>query len=317
MIPLYDKDLTPMETRSPSLPRPARYPAPGGQFPACLRLDGYSLSLAADLPALEACLGLERASGAVLASEGVLSPQAVPYCEFLMLRNPRGALAALCRLMRLDGSNPIPNPLATGRFQLSPLLTALRYSREGILEMGAPVFAPGTAPQAAMRAARLLWTGMTLYLERNGLGFVIGREALPVPAVPARPPVTTALAALAPASPPTFPADPVSSAAPSGRADPTIPWRIMMAEHGLPPDLETEARPGFRAREDGVDGACLDANAYGREPLRFWPAGLQEALLRGCRLACEPAFDPRDGRLEFVWVASRDMLDDKGDRPCP
>jgi hypothetical protein len=286
MIPLHDKDLTPMETRSPSLPRPARCPAPGGQFPSLLRLDGYFLSLAADLPALEACLGLERASGAVLASEGIHSPQAVPYCDFLILRNPQGALAAMCRLMRLDGGNPIPNPLATGRFQLSPLLTALRYSREGILEMGAPVFAPGTSPQAATRAARLLWTGMALYLERNGLGFVIGREILPVPA---KPPV------------------------PSAAKGPEASWRVLMDEHGLHPDLETEARSGYRAWEDGRDQARRGATAFDDEPLRFWPPGLQEALLRGCRLACEPAFDPASASLEFVWVASRDMLDARGD----
>jgi hypothetical protein len=240
-------------------------------------LDGYSLSLAADLPALEACLALERASGAVLASEGIASPQAVPYCEFLMLRNPQGALSALCRLMRLDGSNPIPNPLATGRFQLSPLLTALRYSREGILEMGAPVFAPGTYPHAAARAVRLLWTGMALYLERNGLGFVIGRDVLPGPSAPA------------------------------------APWRFLMAEHGLHPDLETEACSGYRAWEDGRNHARRGGPVPGDEPLRFWPVGLQEALLRGCRLACEPAYDPGSASLEFVWVASRDMLDGRGD----
>jgi hypothetical protein len=276
MNPMHDKDFTPMETQSPASGRSPRCPAPGGQFPAALRIDGYALSLAADLPALEACLALERACGAP-ASEGIHSPQAVPYCDFLMLRNPQGALSALCRLMRLDGGNPIPNPLAAGRFQLSPLLTALRYSREGILEMGAPVFAPGTALQAAARAARLLWAGMGLYLERNGPGFVIGRDVLAVPA---------------------------------GTA---TGWQVLMAEHGLHPDLETEARPGYRAREDVRDQARRGSAAFADEPLRFWPAGLQEALLRGCRLACEPAYDPASAGLEFVWVASRDMLLESGD----
>jgi hypothetical protein len=245
--------------------------------------------LAADLPALEACLALERASAGALASEGIHSPQAVPYCDFLMLRNPQGTLAAVCRLMRLDGGNPIPNPLATVRFQLSPLLTALRYSREGILEMGAPVFVPGTASQAAPRAARLLWAGMGLYLERNGLGFVIGRDMLTVP------------------------------------LEGTAGWQILMAEHGLHPDLETEARPGFRAWENVRDQARRGASAFPRarplgpktpcdtEPLRFWPSGLQEALLRGCRLACEPSYDPARASLEFVWVASRDMLLESGE----
>lgn len=280
-----------METQSPASRRSPRCPAPGGQFPPALRLDGYVLSLAADLPALEACLALERASAVASASEGIHSPQAVPYCDFLMLRNPQGALAAVCRLMRLDGGNPIPNPLATARFQLSPLLTALRYSREGILEMGAPVFAPAMPPlaAAASRAARLLWAGLGLYLERNGLGFVIGRDVLSVP------------------------------------ADAATGWQTVMSEHGLHPDLETEARPRFRARENVRDEARRGAAAFPRakalgpqtpcdvEPLRFWPAGLQEALLRGCRLACEPAYDPDRASLEFVWVASRDMLRESGD----
>lgn len=265
-----------METQTPATRR-ARCPAPGGQFPAVLRLDGYALSLAADLPALEACLALERAVGGVLASDGIHSPQAVPYCDFLMLRNPQGALTAVCRLMRVDEGNPIPNPLATGRFQLSPLLTALRYSREGILEMGAPVFAPYTAPLAIGRAARLVWAGLGLYLERNGLGFVIGRDVLTVPA-----------------------------GAATG-------WQGLMAEHGLHPDLETEARPGFRAWEEVRDQARRESVAFDAEPLRFWPAGLQEALLRGCRLACEPAYDPASASLEFVWVASRDMLAESAD----
>jgi hypothetical protein len=266
-----------METQSPATRKAPRCPAPGGQFPSALRLDGYVLSLAADLPALEACLALERSSGSVLASEGIHSPQAVPYCDFLMLRNPHGTLAAVCRLMRLDVGNPIPNPLATVRFQLSPLLTALRYSREGILEMGAPVFAHGTPPQALARSARLLWSGMSLYLERNGLGFVIGRDVLAVP------------------------------------AEGADGWQILMAEHGLPPDLETEARPGYRAWENVRDQARRGVTAFDAEPLRFWPSGLQEALLRGCRLACEPAYDSARASLEFVWVASRDMLLESGD----
>ena len=266
-----------METQSPAFRKAARCPAPGGLFPPLLRLDGFTLSLAADLPALEACLAFERAAGARQASEGIQSPQAVPYCDFLMLRSPHGSLAAVCRLMRLDGNNPIPNPLAAGRFQLSPLLTALRYSREGILEMGAPVFAADTPARSAVRNARLLWMGMALYLERNGLGFVLGRDVLAVPA----------------GGPPALPP--------------------LMAEHGLPPDLETEARPGYRAWENVRDQARRGASAFAAEPLRFWPAGLQEALLRGCRLACEPAFEAAGGGLEFVWVASRDMLQDRGD----
>ncbi len=271
-----------METQSAS-PLSLRRPAPGGLFPAVLRFPGHSLALAGDISDLEACLALERSRSAPApaSAEGIHSPQAVPYCDFLMLRGTQGMLVAVCRLMRLDAGNPIPNPLASGRFQLSPLLTALRYSREGILEMGAPAFAAGCDEP---KAARLLWSGMAQYLGRNCLGFVIGRDALSAPV-----------------------------AAPA-------PWPRLMAEHGLPPDLETEARPGFRAWPATASGkpvpATVEASegikALGESPLRFWPAGLQEALLRGCRLACEPAFNPALACLEFVWVASRDMLEEPG-----
>jgi hypothetical protein len=168
--------------------------------------------------------------------------------------------------------------------------------------MGAPVFAPGAAPHAPARAARLLWTGMALYLERNGLGFAIGREVLSGPTLPPVAALPTASAAKA------VPARPVAPCL----SDPAAPWKVLMAEHGLHPDLETEARSGYRAWEAGRGLARRGAAACGDEPLRFWPAGLQEALLRGCRLACEPAYDPVTASLEFVWVASRDMLDAHG-----
>ena len=247
-----------------------RCPAPGGLFPAGLRLSGHTLSLAADIGALEECLALERSSGAVF-SEGIHSPPAVPYCEFLMLRSHDGALRAVCRLMRLDGGNPIRNPLASGRFHLSPLLTALRYSREGILEMGVPAVASG---QDAAKAARLLWTGMIRYLERNGLGFVIGREIL------------------------------------SMRAQDAHAWPGLMEAHGLHPDLQLETRSAFSSRAAGLSARVAEGrpDREAGSP-HGWPAGLQEALRRGCRLACEPAFNAAAGCLEFVWVASRDMLE--------
>jgi hypothetical protein len=262
-----------------------RRPAPLGHFPLLLRLDGHHISLASDIGALEECLALERAAGkgrTVPGSEGIQSPPAVPYCEFLTVHSADGVLRAVCRLMRIDRDNPLAHPLKAGRFHLSPLLTALRYSREGILEMGAPVFAPGSDPE---KLAGLVWTGLIRYLERNGLGFVLGQDAL------AQPPA----AAMA--------------------------WSRLMDLHGLHPDLEVETRPAFRSgsfdtgagplsrsREsspDGTDGGSGDS----RETLLgACPTGLREALRRGCRLACEPAQDPATGCLDFLWVASRDML---------
>lgn len=267
---LHEKDCDMMKMDpQPSLKVPARSPAPGGVFPSGIRLSGHTLSLASDIGALEECLALERSSGMqTSASEGLHSPPAVPYCEFLMLRSFDGALRAVCRLMRLDGGNPIRNPLESGRFHLAPLLTALRYSREGILEMGVPTMAAG-CDQA--KAARLLWTGMIRYMERNGPGFVIGRDSL------------------------------------SARTETVQAWPRLMEAHGLHPDLQMETRSAFDSR--GALRVEAAAAAGEATSLRGWPPGLQEALRRGCRLACEPAFNAAAGCLEFVWVASLDMLE--------
>lgn len=135
-----------------------RYPAPCGHFPHEMRVRGHSLSLASDIGALEECLLLERSSATPgdNPEEGIHSPPAVPFCDFLMLRDPLGTLQAVARLMRLGGDTPVRNPLESGRFHLSPLLTALRYSREGILEMGSPAVAPVWDPP---KAAHLIWAG--------------------------------------------------------------------------------------------------------------------------------------------------------------
>lgn len=269
--PKHDKDITMNDSLSKSGNRVrVRCPAPCGLFPRAMRVRGNVLSLASDIGDLEECLALERAAAIDNPSEGIHSPSAVPYCEFLMLRDATGRLQAAVRLMRLDGNTPVRNPLESGRFHLSPLLTALRYSREGILEMGAPAVASGWD---SAKAAHLLWTGMIAYLEKNALGFVVGRETL------------------------------------SARAGAEPAWPGLMAEHGLHPDLEVEARPAFKSR--GLNPEVSRSPGTGPVTLRHWPAGLQEALLRGCRLAGEPAFDPEAGCLEFVWVASLDMLESR------
>jgi putative hemolysin len=153
------------------------------------------------------------------------------------------------------------------------LLTALRYSREGILEMGAPAVAP-TCDKT--KAVRLLWSGLVRYMERNGTGFVLGRDGLPMGSEGAR------------------------------------NWPHLMEAHGLHPDLQMETRSAFSSRAAmRLDSRPLakDAPANGIPILDGWPVGLQEALRRGCRLACEPVFNAAAGCLEFVWVASRDMLE--------
>jgi hypothetical protein len=238
-----------------------------------LRTDAYTVSLASDIGALGACLALERAcaEGPAPGSDGIQSPTAVPFCEFLTVRSRRGRLEAVCRLMRLDRDNPLGQTLKAGRLRLSPLITAIRYTRKGILEMGAPVFAPGCNPD---RLAGILWTGVVRHMERNGLGFVVGQEVL--------------------------------AHNPGDAKD----WARLMDAHGLHPDLEVETRSVFRSGPAG--SRSLPSPAAPQDPARNWPVGLREALRRGCRLACEPELNPVSGSHEFVWVASREMLEDGG-----
>jgi hypothetical protein len=268
-----------MKTDSANAPSiPTRRRTPRGDFTVGPEDSGQTLSLAADIGALEECLTLERASGLhSRTSDGINSPPAVPYCEFLTLRSGDGRLQAVTRLMRLDGGNPFGNPLATDRFRISPLITALRYARAGVLEVGNPIAVPGCDPS---EAARLLWNGIIGYLDRNGPGFVTGMESIPI---------AMELAHV---------------------------WPRLMETHGLPPELEVETRSAWNPRSAMGTGAHLPgfpenrgAAAADSFAYRYWPAGLREALRRGCRLACEPAFNAAAGCLEFVWVASRDMLE--------
>ncbi|GEM_PF-2825112 len=267
-----------MNTVSRNLSRTqSRTQADCGAFPGPLRLSGHYLSVASDIGALEECLALERATSthaSVSQAGGIFSPPAVPYCDFLMLHNGAGQLLAVSRLMRLHRENPMRSPLESGRFQLSPLLTALRYSREGVVEMGSPAFLTGCD---TAKAAGLLWQGLLIYLERNGLGFVVGWDVLPNP---------------------------------SGSAD-ALP-RLMDA-HGLHPDLEVEALSSFRRQTPVAHaGPVVQPDRFhadGSAEAGKLPPGLHEALRRGCRLAAEPIFNAVTGRWEFVWVSFREMLD--------
>jgi hypothetical protein len=300
--PLISKDFQTMDTLSKTPSRPqARQSGPNGIFPPNLRLSGHFLSLASNIGALEECLALERASagygsghasGSDRGTAGIFSPPAVPYCDFLMLRNFAGELQAVSRLMRLGQDNPMQSALGSDRFQLSPLLTALRYSREGVVEMGAPAFRSDALGSGLdpTQAARLLWQGLIVYMERNGLGFVVGWDMLTGPVA-----ASTASGALTGTATP----------APPGKVSRPIP-RLMDA-HGLHPDLEVESLSKFRRH--GPVGSqnrfrIEDASDYGS-----LPSGLHEALRRGCRLAAEPVLDEATGRWEFVWVSFRDMLD--------
>lgn len=195
-----------MDSKSASKSGANRRPSQETSVSPSFRIGGYILSMASDIGALEECLALERGSGngaPIPGSEGILSPPAVPYCEFMTVRSPDGRLQAVCRLMRLDRMHVPGNPLKTARLRRTPLITAMRYTREGILEMGTAVFAKGSDQD---HLARLIWTGTVRYMERNGLGFVLGREFLPLT---------------------------------SGHSG---DWENLMEAHGLHPDLEVETR---------------------------------------------------------------------------
>ena len=148
-----------------------------GVFPLNLEISGHFLALAADIGDLEECLALERATeGSLPAGEPtqIRSPQAVPYCEFLMVRDGVGRLLAVGRIFCIDTSSPIRRPGNGSLAQPSSLLTALRYSRLGILELGAPALLPG---EDAALVADLIGQGLIVYLERKGLALVAEWDA--------------------------------------------------------------------------------------------------------------------------------------------
>jgi hypothetical protein len=234
---------------------------------------GHTVAPARTVEDLETALALENTpstrTGTAVGSEtdGLESPSAIPYCDFLLVRDAAGAPAGMVRLVAHGPDIPVRNLLANDRFQLSPLLTALRYSRLDVVEAGPLRIRAGRDPG---RIASLLWRGIQRYAERSGASILIGRELLPARLQGA------ALAAL-------------------------------QAAYGLHPDLEVEARAGFRA-------AAEPGRAGGRDTAFFgMPHGLQEALERGCRLAGEPVLSADRSVLEAVWVAFRDMLGTPGD----
>lgn len=158
-------------------PTASRLPETGKSWASPLRLLGHHVFLAREVADLEACLSLERglAPSPNPDSLGLESPAAVPYCEFLLVREGGGALAGLCRLLSHGPDVPVRHPLASGRFRLSPLLTAIRYSRLELLEAGPLRVAPGHDPD---RVRALLWAGIRQVMERGKAAILLGRERL-------------------------------------------------------------------------------------------------------------------------------------------
>ncbi len=263
------------KSSGPDIRRVSGRSAPRPHFPS-------GLSLALDISALENCLALERAADAhpadaaapvaassigTVAESGISTPTAVPYCEFLM-STAEGRLEAVCRLMRSGGDNPIPDALEAGRFRFSPLRTAIRYTREGLLEMGQPSVAQGIASE---KAVRLLWDGIIAIMEAQSIGFVCGRESLPWTLS-----LEKNLAALT-------------------------------ERYGLSPELETELKTDLKNHPVTFADSLgtSDRNSGWRQGLSV---NLIEALDRGCRLAFEACPSGSHQTLGCLWLASRDML---------
>ncbi|HLP41849.1 MAG TPA: hypothetical protein VK465_10110 [Fibrobacteria bacterium] len=269
-------------------PRPAR---PASRAPTDfvpVRGDDFEVRLAGDLPDLESALALERRVYRAAAG-GVDEPTAVPYCDFLLAADSSGTTAGVCRLLPHGPRalrHGLPGAARDAGMGLvfpgsAPLLTAIRYAGLGVLEAGAMTVDPGADGAAVCRT---LWRGLARRLADLGYGFALGRErVVPVPGVDLEP----ALLAL-------------------------------QESHGLHPDLEEErglplTQDRSRADELGNGERTLPSTPRGplsgRGALDWLPMGLKEGLRQGCRLAGSPVFHAAQGCLEFVWVASLDMLE--------
>lgn len=263
------------DSKAKSGPAPAR-------MEWVLRSRGLTLRLAADLPGLEACLALERRIPRQGVRRPVAEPTAVPFCDFLMARDSLGALQGVCRLLprnpaelrhTLPGS-PRPDDRPDFPHDFAPLLTALRYSSQSVLEVGELTLAPGADP---VRTCAALWDGIEAQLGLPAeagdrfahFGYVLGGECMAV----------------------------------AEGMDPREIIRSLVEIHGLHPDLRFQSGPPAAA--DGIHPA--PAGSAGVLACSL-PLPLREALARGCRLMGPPRFLAGPDCLEFHWVASREML---------
>lgn len=257
--------------------RPFRFPSTRVPEPSALRLRLGELVVraAADLPDLQAVLALERLrQGGIPGRVGESS--AVPECEFLMALDRSGSLVGVTRLLRhaperiwhaLPGTASKESSLL--RLALpAPLLTAIRYSSTGVLEVGAFTLAPGAESETVASA---LWTGILAAAARTGIGYLVGTER--VEHIPAefREAIVT----------------------------------VLHAGHGLHPDLV--GRPSLQGA-DWRRGRDVNPHPTLEEALTYLPPGLKEGLSRGCRLAGLQNTHPGDPLVDFTWVASRETL---------
>lgn len=280
----------------------ARTPLPHPLKGGGLRTRGWMVRLAGDLPSLEACLSLERLQPHRPARDPVGEPTAVPFCDFLMAFDSLGALQGVCRLLprhpadlrhSLPGS-PRPDVRSAYPHEFAPLLTALRYSSQHILEVGELTLASGADPQSTCAA---LWDGIEAHLalpadggDRFGsFGYVLGSEYMAL----------------------------------AEGIDPRKIIHSLVELHGLHPDLGSQS--GLSSAPEGNRTWSVRTSQAGGSPSGTVPTGtapsgtgevqpiplpiaLQEALARGCSLIGPPRLLAEPACLRFHWVASREML---------
>jgi hypothetical protein len=240
------------------------------------RIRGLMVRAASDLPDLESCLALERRTAGGIPGR-VGEPSAIPECDFLMAEDSSGGLLGVTRLLRhaperighaLPGS-PSASRSLTGFALPAALLTAIRYSSAGVLEVGAFALAPLADPG---RVSSVLWTGVQAAASRYSVGYLLGTERVEGISAPLW---EDALA-------------------------------VLDAGFGLHPDLD--GLPRLKDM-DWRRGQGDRARPTVEQVLSLLPFGLREGLSRGCRLAGPPRRLAQEGEFEFTWIASRDSLD--------
>lgn len=245
------------------------------------RTRGLVVRIAETLLDLEACLALERHAFGQAGQGPLEEPSAVPFCDFLMAVDASKGVQGVCRLFSrtpdelrhgLPGTSTVARLGA--RFPASaPLLTAIRYSCQAVLEMGSMILAV-EADADAVGAA--LWQGVAVHMENLGIGYALGRERVAV----------------------------------TSPGDKTAALRRLQESYGIHPDLE--ARLDFTSRFDweGVKHAVGPGQAEKpvQDDLEWLSPGLRQGLLKGCRLVGDPHILSNPGQMEFFWVASREIL---------
>lgn len=245
------------------------------------RTRGWVVRIAETLIDLEACLALERHAFGQAGQGPLEEPSAVPFCDFLMAVDMSKGVQGVCRLFsrtpdelrhELPGTSTAARLGA--RFPASaPLLTAIRYSCQAVLEMGSMILAVDADADAVSAA---LWQGVAVHMEELGIGYALGRERVAV----------------------TMP------------QDRTAALRRLQESYGIHPDLEARSDSTSPFDWAGVKPAMgpgqAEKSVHG--DLDWLSPGLRQGLLKGCRLVGDPLILPIPGQMEFFWVASREML---------